>query len=358
MRKLNFVWSLLLAALMMVGCADKQSKVCNISGKLISEEPEFRFDSVMLNVGGQRLATAVAEDGTFNLECSADTPDFVYLHATYVDVEGYLVDNVRLPLVTEEGNVEVSLNITSEDFNLGGTAQNEAMSALLDGIDKVLNAETDIDGDPRLVNTMLKEYLAEQAQNPAAVYGLIWGSNLSDYSDVFMSSAEWKELYEACSEEVQQHPELAPTVERAKKLWQTAEGQPFVDFEVETDGGVVKLSDYVGRGSLVLVDFWASWCGPCRAAIPTVKAVYDEFKGKGLVVVGVPTSDEPEDTRSAMEQDGITFPQMIGVEAQAVGAKAYGVRGIPHMILFGPDGTILERGLHGEEIREAVLKNL
>jgi len=138
---------------------------------------------------------------------------------------------------------------------------------------------------------------------------------------------------------------------------ETAVGKQYKDFEMsDMEGNARKLSEFVASNKVTLVDFWASWCMPCRASIPTVKAVYDEFKDKGLVVVGVPTSDYPEDTREAVEEDGIEFPQMIGIERQAIGAKTYGVTGIPHMVLFAPDGTILARGLNGDNLREAILE--
>ena len=126
----------------------------------------------------------------------------------------------------------------------------------------------------------------------------------------------------------------------------------FTDFEAEYDGKVQRLSDYVGKGKYVLVDFWASWCGPCRGEIPTIIELYNKYAGDKFEVLGVATWDEPEDTKKAIEELGIKYPQIMN--AQKAGSDAYGIEGIPQIILFGPDGTILKRDLRGEEMVKAV----
>ena len=146
------------------------------------------------------------------------------------------------------------------------------------------------------------------------------------------------------------------TIIEAKKTWnvqlETGEGKMFKDFEAEYEGKVTKLSDYVGKGKYVLVDFWASWCGPCRMEIPNLIAVYNKYKGEKFEVLGVATWDEPDATKQAIEELGIPYPQILN--AQKAGSDAYGISGIPQIILFAPDGKIVKRDLRGEAIEKAV----
>ena len=128
----------------------------------------------------------------------------------------------------------------------------------------------------------------------------------------------------------------------------------FKDFAVEYDGKTTRLSDYVGRGKYVLVDFWASWCGPCRQEIPNLISLYEKYKDKEFLVLGVAVQDNPEASLKAIDEMQIPYPQILNT--QKIATNLYGIDIIPETILFAPDGTILARGLHGEEIEQQLQK--
>ena len=136
----------------------------------------------------------------------------------------------------------------------------------------------------------------------------------------------------------------------------TQAGKMFVDFSGFTvDGAVSKLSDYVGKGKYVLVDFWASWCGPCKREIPNLIELQNKFGGEKFMVLGVNVWDEEDKFKAAIPAEGITYPQIyIPRDNKDNATDMYGIKGIPQIILFAPDGTIVQRDLRGDVMKALV----
>ena len=140
---------------------------------------------------------------------------------------------------------------------------------------------------------------------------------------------------------------------RAERKKITAEGKPFVDVKGnDAEGKEIALSDFVGKGNYVLMDMWASWCGPCRGEIPNLAQLYNRYKDKGFTVVGLFVWDEEGNLKPALEEEKITWPQIVDTEGNA--ADLYGVDGIPQIILFAPDGTIVKRDLRGKDMIQTI----
>ena len=166
---------------------------------------------------------------------------------------------------------------------------------------------------------------------------------------------EPSELQEAISllgPDIKQDKLVQRDIKSIDAMLATGEGKMFLDFEV--DG--VKFSDYIGKGKYVLVDFWASWCRPCREEIPYIADVYKKYAGDKFDVLSVAVWDKPEDTKLAAEKHGVVWNQIIN--AQRIPTDLYGIQGIPQIMLFAPDGTILKRDLRGQFIESEVRRAL
>lgn len=158
------------------------------------------------------------------------------------------------------------------------------------------------------------------------------------------------EYIKMLSPKQQSFPFIQDVSQTILALQQTSVGAMFKDFAVKYNGKTVRLSDYVGHGQYVLADFWASWCGPCLREMPNIIAVHNKYKDCGLNVLGVAVWEEAEESMKVIEEKKIPYPQILNVSEEITGI--YGIDGIPHIILFAPDGTILARGLRGKDIEK------
>lgn len=126
-------------------------------------------------------------------------------------------------------------------------------------------------------------------------------------------------------------------------------GQPFIDFTLQTkEGEGVTLSERIGQNKLTLVDFWASWCGPCRKENPVVKAAYEQFHELGFDVIGVSVDQDEAAWLKAVEEDQLPWTQVRDAENKA--SEAYLIYYIPSNFLFDQNGNMVAKGLRGEDL--------
>ena len=307
-------------------------------------------DSVQIANGRFTLERAVAEDG---------------LIAHLVIPRSY-----NLSFIPEEGIIKADLAAIAatgtalNDLHAQKAKAREALETETRGRLKAIRADKNLDdkakeeAQEKIVNEFygkikpLAEADLKEHSNDAI--GLIALQTLLGMEDVNVAKAE--ALLQQAGDRLRTEESITKMVERLRRVEATQAGAQFVDFEgVDDANKAVRLSDYVGKGHYVLVDFWASWCGPCRREIAHLKKVRDTYTDKGLVILGTVVWDEMEDHLKAMKDLEITWPQIVNKNEAT---ELYGIQGIPQIILFDPEGKIVARDLRGEEINKLLDKAL
>ena len=147
-----------------------------------------------------------------------------------------------------------------------------------------------------------------------------------------------------------------PDLEKPKQLLASYEkrkpGTMFHELTMkDMEDREVKLSQWAGKGNYVLVDFWASWCGPCRQEMPNVIQNYERYHAKGFEIVGVSFDQKKDAWVAAIQQMGMRWPQMSDLKGwQCAASDIYGVRSIPASVLLDPQGKIIAIDLRGKAL--------
>jgi peroxiredoxin len=145
---------------------------------------------------------------------------------------------------------------------------------------------------------------------------------------------------------------LAALIEKEKLKITTNIGQPYMDVNsLGINGGTHSLSSVVGKGNYVLLEFWASWCGPCRKEIPHLKEVYSKFHSKGFDIYGISIDTSKKAWEKASEKEKFPWTNSLSIKEKGNDAQIiYNVSSIPANFLISPDGKIVTKNLRGEAL--------
>lgn len=303
------------------------------------------------------IGVAAVSNGRFSLKGTIDRPAYVYL--------GQGRERVRF--ILEPGTVTVSIDERNESgtplvdayndfhrrfyaFDALRQQERDALTARRSQLsDSLFNRQWTGIGDKYL---RLQGQLADSVvrANGANLLGVL---ALDDVA--VRDTALFSLLYHVLAPQMQSTAIIRKHVQSIRQQSLTAPGRMFTDYLIKggnPDGSDVRLSDYVGRGKYILLDHWASWCGPCKKEMPYIKKVWQDFAGDRFDVVSIAVSDKRDATVKALQQLDMPWHQIL--DAQQTPSRLYQVTTIPHLILFAPDGTILHRGLRGEQIHATV----
>ena len=347
------------ALAMLCACQpSKQSNLYTVTGELEDSAHHGKKVYIMRYDDNKYIDSTFIEGNKFVFKGEVDTASFCR-----IDVSR----NAYANFILEGGDVKVDLK--THDYP-SGTIQNEVMRSVSKEQDSIYayvgQKQEEIEmqySDAEKAGEAMQKLMDELLSSLATRCKELYIHHNNDAVGYFLMYSVFMEELDADSKLqiistfgpwLKSQEMVQRTVTRLEASKKTAEGMPFTDIKgKDAEGNPVALSDYVGKGNYVLLDMWASWCGPCKGEIPNLLKLHNQYKDKGLTVLGLFVWDKVENLKKTMEAEGIVWPQIVSVENMDA-TDSYGVDGVPHIILFAPDGTILKRNLRGQNMIDTV----
>ena len=303
-------------------------------GRITVEGNQFEYhgiaDSAMfcrIEIG-QHFGNFIIEEGTVNIDMTtwmypSGTPlneDLSEL-SRLEDKVGTMIDSIRQSIIQGKMNRETRIK-------------------------KLEEIEFNRDVQRKIKKELIKPFILKHSNDEAgavAVQTYLVSATPEILDDIYPHLGPWILSREIIQDQI-------ATINQSRKM---APGQPFIDFEGEDiNGNKVKLSDYVGKGKYVIVDFSASWCGPCKEEMPNLANVYNTFKGEKFDMITVMVWDRIEASKKMLQEFNVNWKSILNAGMRPM--ELYGFSGIPRIMLFAPDGTIVHNELRGNLIKEKV----
>lgn len=316
--------------------------------------------------------SAYAESGKYTVKATApQMPEGAVVYMMNYDTEEKM-DSVKVNdgVAIFQGEIEkpVMVRLTGNGNRMGTFILEPEMIEVVDGIVNGGRLNGVFDDYEAKVENLQNQY--QQTEDEAEKMAI-----LQQYEDLTTKLMEdninnpvgyymfLQQAYDMSHDEINQMLERYPNLKQYARVQKvlnffdaqdkTMPGLPYTDFTVNNAQGVQKLSDYVGKSKFLLVDMWASWCGPCRRESAVIKDLYNKYHDKGLDVLGVAVWEEnPQNSEEAIKQLELPWPQIL--DAQSIPTDIYGVLGIPFIMIIDQEGNIVTRELMGEDLINAV----
>lgn len=317
MKKLLFFAAALMAALPLMAQVD-----FTLQGTAHSEATEV----MITNMAEQRAQPDVVkvENGKFTFKGSQPNQAIMVVLDRQHRMQSFFIADTK----------DIALDMNTDVMT--GSEQNQKLSALIQDLNKA-------EGEDKTI-VILKKAIDENKDNTVGAFAF----NLAAYE---LGFDDLKAIVESGAPFLK-HPICRQGIQQLESLKKRTPGTMFKDItENDTTGVAHKLSEFVGKGNYVLIDFWASWCGPCMQEMPNVKANYDKYKSKGFNVVGLSFDRNADAWKRAIREKELDWTHLSDLKFwNTIASETYGIRSIPASILCDPTGKIIDIDLRGNRL--------
>lgn len=283
------------------------------------------------------------DNGNFVFEGYLEEPVFAQI---------YNHDNLYIFLIPDNKEISIKGNTTSPDeIEITGspltTKANKNMKFLSDEFEKLFSISEEAQRNESFEDWK-KEVSKVIVENSDNIIGVLIFINYAYY----LSPDEVFEYIALLSPEMQKNPVVQKEKIKAERKKLTSEGNKYIDIKLHnTEETEISLSDYIGNGKYVLLDFWASWCGPCIAQIPELKEVYEKYHSNGFEIFGVSIDTDKNSWLQCIEKyhmNWIHVSSLKGWECPAM--QQYGISSVPSTYLIDPEGIIIKKNIHASDL--------
>ena len=344
----------------------------NVNGKMIylqkiADKKTIVIDSILMqdNIVGDTINNTVLATVLANFTVEEANP------ATYYSVR---VENMRYSIGFFSENNDVTITGDMKDINsivVTASAAQQLLNEYNAEVKKFYDQLTELgrkyeiayqNEDEALMEQIVEDYNKVEEKQNSYISMFISKNNNNFVSSYILYNNhlnyELNELEDFVNNfNISQENEFTTLLnDYITKLRLVSIGQPYVDFTQETpEGDLLSVSELVGKSKLLLIDFWASWCGPCRAENPNVLAVYKDYHEKGFDVLGVSLDMKKENWIRAIEADGLIWHNISDLKYwNNEAAQTYAISSIPSNVLLDENGIIIAKNLRGEDLRKKV----
>lgn len=357
----------LILSVVLFACSQKQTGF-NIDVKLDGAEGQILLEQ-RTNGGMIAIDTADIVDGVAVLEGEVPYPAEYYLSVVDQRPKTIIfIENTKMSIVGKADSLNKVL--------VTGSLTHDEYAALVAKINIVVEeymalyqeSRTAIAAGDTVKGRELMDKVQEMYESTNVMRDDFIRNNPSSYVTPFLLSQaqqgkeadELEEMVNALDPKLDSIPSITQLKERIAKLKTVAVGQIAPDFtQNDMDGNPVKFSDIYSQNELTLLDFWAAWCGPCRAENPNVVAVFNEYKTKGFTVFGVSLDREKSQWVKAVADDKLAWTQVSDLSYwQNDVAQTYAIQSIPSSLLVDKNGMIVAKNKRGDDLRAFVSETL